>query len=986
MKNETKQSINKLKNNINLIIIIVVFLFSIILLIQTLPILSFFKVAWPKYAVYLVLVAFIVLWLFVKFCYSSIRKVIGNARYDLIWSFGSALGFSYCLVGLLLLNLPLLRETALIAIAMLISLFLNLRIKNKNNPEPIYYSDDPQDNDEDLFFGDEPKHFAKKILNNGSPNSIVFGIDAGWGSGKTTFLNGCVEWLQNNCKDDIIIYQFEPLRYKRNSDLFKDFSTGLMKKINESACLPELQKAFSNYLRVVGNVSFKLFGFIELSYNQKLTDSGDAFDELSNVLKSIDKKIIISIDDIDRLTLEEAKTIVNMVKKTFSLPNLTFVLCYSTENINAFESDRKIYQIDIKSEVIKNEVGKSQQFPYGKNTEDIKQNGRVREELDDDIIKDYFEKIINIKKTIVFDRKQLKDYFINLIQKKFPLEIQENLEIKEAIEKLFSDEMFPEVFEYIKDPRKIKRIVNTLISYEHLLKDSHKIDLDLFDLIILILIYLNSPTIFRDIYSFETDGQKEKFSLVFNFSTSDNERAFTNSVFYRKYLTKLSEKEQKLLHLLFNEKKEGDKSVAFNGSGFALKRNLEMALNFIVREDKPKESSQDKYHAKSFEKLLSGETLSSVVATRYPITEGEEGVDEFIKLLRKNIGKIDQNRIEEVINFLVKSVNEYSLVESQRFGSRGIRPNIIYAIIYILDKRGWVDQDGTNFHNDDKESILKIAKWIFAEDDFRGKGIIEMLLNPSNPLLGIHNLLLLRMFSCSNRGSDIFNLNNSLGWHEDISAANSGEPATTIQQMREMTQKIFKEFELQFIANGTNIFETVKNMNREDFFGKYYGYYTKKAKELDIDLGIEESIIKNGYLSYIIYWLSNNTLESGIGCGYYDPDGKNDKSGIRSKMQEYLFGNCFSINQSKQNVVYFINFLLTHFISNHGRKVTFEPSKQELSKYLDLDKLKEYWQVNQDEIKSTIAKLPPDTKVHSYNYYAVYKDDLEPLYKELDSI
>ncbi len=59
----------------------------------------------------------------------------------------------------------------------------------------------------------------------------------------------------------------------------------------------------------------------------------DAFSQLEGFLADFDKKIIVIIDDLDRLDFATIKEVLCMAKKAFMLPNISYILCYDTENI-----------------------------------------------------------------------------------------------------------------------------------------------------------------------------------------------------------------------------------------------------------------------------------------------------------------------------------------------------------------------------------------------------------------------------------------------------------------------------------------------------------------------------------------------------------------------------------------------------------------------------------------------------------------------------
>jgi hypothetical protein len=50
-------------------------------------------------------------------------------------------------------------------------------------------------------------------------------------------------------------------------------------------------------------------------------------------LANLNKKVIVVVDDLDRLGFSAIKDVLFAIKKSFTLPNVSYVLCYDTENL-----------------------------------------------------------------------------------------------------------------------------------------------------------------------------------------------------------------------------------------------------------------------------------------------------------------------------------------------------------------------------------------------------------------------------------------------------------------------------------------------------------------------------------------------------------------------------------------------------------------------------------------------------------------------------
>jgi predicted KAP-like P-loop ATPase len=168
--------------------------------------------------------------------------------------------------------------------------------------------------------------------------SLVIGIEGEWGSGKTSFINLILEDLR---KTNALLITFNPWNFSDQNELIKDFfnslvdalkqadgkvgqerakqikdySTKLLKQ-SEFTLAPEFSAFFMHFK--LGDV--RKFGGEEPLEKQKET--------INKLLKEFGKRIVIVIDDIDRLDSHETKLIFKLVKMTANFANTIFLLAY----------------------------------------------------------------------------------------------------------------------------------------------------------------------------------------------------------------------------------------------------------------------------------------------------------------------------------------------------------------------------------------------------------------------------------------------------------------------------------------------------------------------------------------------------------------------------------------------------------------------------------------------------------------------------------
>jgi hypothetical protein len=247
-----------------------------------------------------------------------------------------------------------------------------------------------------------------------------------------------------------------------------------------------------------------------------------------------------------------------------------------------------------------------------------------------------------------------------------------------------------------------------------------------------------------------------------------------------------------------------------------------------------------------------------------------------------------------------------------------------------------------------------------------------------------------RLYCSADRGGDIFDLSRALSKHADQGSPTEGNTQIIAkEEMREISQKVFDIFKTQYIDASRNIFAEISDLQLGDLAGKYKDYFEAqvrvgKLSQVELDRQIE--VLKSIITGFTVYQLGNSFISSGVGCGYYDPTGKEDKHLIAEAINDYLFGVCFDIS-TQQNVEYFVDYLLRNFASvfasarEDGRN--YIPHINEFTKVLDKAKLADYWKTNSATIKGMNLHEKNKT-VHVGNYTATYTEDLLSVFKVLD--
>jgi KAP family P-loop domain len=843
-----------------------------------------------------------------------------------------------------------------------------------------------------LNFAEKANSFAERVFNGGSPESFVFGVDAPWGIGKSTFINFCREYWEEKHAEKTVVYKFSPLRYLGATNLLEVFIDGLIHAIQKDSFIPEIRPLISRYARLLREIKrFSLFGFTLPTFAMDYT-ADEACDDLGAVLKRFPKKVIIVIDDLDRISFAEIKDILFVIRKSFAFPNVSYVICYDTENIGILEAE----------------------------TPDIEKVG------------EFLEKFVNIKISLYLERKDLAKYVSENLEKTLTSSLVDPLPVRQAIGGLldiYESLLYHRYLPFIGDVRKLKRLINTVVMFDLQNTDFQNSDFDKRDLINLLLIYIHYPSVFRKIYDTETKGGRGFFSLVLPHEdgypedssgqrrSSFSDSTYKNSTYYKEYIDQFSKDSHQrfLLDQVFNVDirlknmkdafpqndnyaridsvpEDVRTSLACFNGGWTNGRNLETYLDLIVNLSKPVDIFQHKFYINKRNGIVDGSlTIEGVFAEeKFSYDKGEYPREKIWQILVNNARGLKPAPATTIINYLLKNISDYSLLEfKDEKIQMGLRHSLDYFLTRLLNDAGWSDAAGEHSRNTE-QNIKEIAEWIFGEGRHSEGGILEKLSNPERGVLGLHDLMIFRLSCSADRGGDIFDLSRALAQHADEKAPTQGDTRVIArEEMREISQKVFEIFKAQYIDSKKNIFDEIAALQVADFAGKYREYLETKVSDSVVQISdIDKKVIemKTRVGSLILYQLGNSEINQGVGCGYYDPTGKEDKHTIKDIINDYLFEFCFDPAETK-NAQYFIDYLFRNFANAFASAredgLKYVPSINEFTRVLDQVKLAAFWQ--KYEVAYKALKLEEQEKVVFVgNDEASYKQYVPMVYKVLD--
>lgn len=303
-------------------------------------------------------------------------------------------------------------------------------------------------------------HLARGIVNyDNSESSLVVAIYGEWGSGKTSFKNMVVEEINRlneavkHPQKTVEACEYNPWRWSGEEEIYSSFITRVMAAIGNKKTQKsnDILKGFSGYHKAIsaaggllqlGGMAYSFVdpvtGPVAVGVGKGVEASGkplkntaellkifsksleERFEELRQKMKSVNERVLIVIDDVDRLHSSEIQLVFQVLKVHLDLPNLSFLL---------------LCQRDIVEESL------GCLFPKSDN---LKEPGR-----------EYLDKIVHFGLTMPVLSKKQRSYMLARLVKS---SLGSGIDFENGNSKVYAEF----VTDCISTPRKLNRLANSL--------------------------------------------------------------------------------------------------------------------------------------------------------------------------------------------------------------------------------------------------------------------------------------------------------------------------------------------------------------------------------------------------------------------------------------------------------------------------------------------------------------------------------------------
>lgn len=178
---------------------------------------------------------------------------------------------------------------------------------------------------------------ADTIAKRNTHDGLVIGLYGVWGEGKSSVLN----MIENDLvtKDNILLVKFNPWRFKDEDTLILNFFKNLSSV---------LDRELNNQKELIGKI-LKGYGNITSILGLDLTKVGETMSDASldtlkgrvnKFLQESSKKVVVIIDDIDRLDKQELFALFKLIKLTADFTKTYYILSFDDDMVASAIGER----------------------------------------------------------------------------------------------------------------------------------------------------------------------------------------------------------------------------------------------------------------------------------------------------------------------------------------------------------------------------------------------------------------------------------------------------------------------------------------------------------------------------------------------------------------------------------------------------------------------------------------------------------------------
>lgn len=295
--------------------------------------LIFFSNSWITECIYYIIILLTVIWTINKYIKGFYFKPNTIVYFTAVLCIYTYLRFVFVDDFISLKTISFLKYFDLVYFIIGMVIFLQFFLKIKRNKNTTYgniplYIDAPIHKSSEDILNRKGKalQVSRFIKSNYSDSSIAVGIVGKWGDGKTSFMSLIEESFKDN--NDFVIIKFRSWLNVSVNSIFNDFFNTVEKEIKPYSIdvAKQIKKYGKSVLPIYKNSTTEiLLNSLDLISDNSVSDD---FENLDILLSKLGKKVIVFLDDLDRLQPNEVFEVLKLIRNTASFKTFNYVVGY----------------------------------------------------------------------------------------------------------------------------------------------------------------------------------------------------------------------------------------------------------------------------------------------------------------------------------------------------------------------------------------------------------------------------------------------------------------------------------------------------------------------------------------------------------------------------------------------------------------------------------------------------------------------------------
>jgi len=204
-------------------------------------------------------------------------------------------------------------------------------------------ADSPLTDPKDDRLGVAPfaENLAKAFSDIETDECLVFALYGAWGSGKTTCMN-FVQYYIDQLSNKPIVMKFNPWWFSGSGELLRQFLGEFLSTLGKNDKFKKVAKSIGD---LIGAISIIPYAKTASGLIKQFTKEKPVIkikEDMRKILEETDDRFLIIVDDIDRLTPEEIRTLFCIIKAVADFPKTSYLLAFDKDFIiDALDQENK---------------------------------------------------------------------------------------------------------------------------------------------------------------------------------------------------------------------------------------------------------------------------------------------------------------------------------------------------------------------------------------------------------------------------------------------------------------------------------------------------------------------------------------------------------------------------------------------------------------------------------------------------------------------